>query len=77
MLSALLALAIAIQPGDTMSGIAASHGISLAALEAANPQVGNPNMIFAGQSLHLPGGGGGHSAPPRHAAARGGTYGVT
>jgi hypothetical protein len=58
MLAALL-LTVLIHPGDTMSGIAASHGVSLAAVEQANPQVGNPNLIFAGQTLNLPGGSGG------------------
>lgn len=59
MFAAVLALALTVRPGDTMSGIAASHGVSLAALEAANPQVGNPNLIYAGQALRLPGAGGG------------------
>jgi hypothetical protein len=45
-----------VQPGDTLSGIAASHGVSLAAVEAANPQIGNPNLIYAGQSVSLSGG---------------------
>jgi LysM domain len=45
-----------VQPGDTLSGIAASHGVSLAAVEAANPQIGNPNLIFAGQNVSFSGG---------------------
>jgi len=45
-----------VRAGDTMSGIASSHGLSLAALRAANPQIGNPNLIFPGQTLHIPGG---------------------
>jgi LysM repeat protein len=40
--------------GDTMSGIASRHGVSLAALEAANPQVSNPNQIYVGERLNLP-----------------------
>jgi LysM repeat protein len=43
--------------GDTLSGIAASHGISLSALRAANPQISNPNLIFAGQHVNIPQGG--------------------
>jgi LysM repeat protein len=43
-----------VQPGDTLSGIAASHGTSLAAVEAANPSFTNPNLIFAGQTVDLP-----------------------
>ena len=45
-----------VRSGDTMSGIAARHGVSLGALEAANPQVRNPNMIQVGERLNLPGG---------------------
>jgi LysM repeat protein len=45
-----------VQSGDTMSGIAARFGVSLGALEAANPQVSNPNQIYVGQRLNLPGG---------------------
>jgi LysM domain len=48
--------AVLVQPGDTLSGIAASHGVSLAAVEAANPQISNPNLIFAGQNVSLSGG---------------------
>lgn len=46
-----------VRSGDTMSGIASSHGVSLAALEAANPQIANPNMISVGEKVHIPGGG--------------------
>ena len=46
-----------VQGGDTMSGIAARNGISLSALVGANPQVHNPNLIFAGQQLQVPGAG--------------------
>ncbi len=50
------AASVPVQSGDTLSGIAASHGVSLSALEAANPQFGNPNLIYVGQSVTLPGG---------------------
>lgn len=43
-----------VQAGDTMSGIAQKFGVSLKALEAANPQVTNPNLIFPGQVLTIP-----------------------
>jgi len=62
MLAALL-LTVTIQSGQTMSGIAASHGVSLAAVEAANPQVGNPDLIYAGNTLNIPEGGGSYSPP--------------
>ncbi|MEO7199051.1 MAG: LysM peptidoglycan-binding domain-containing protein, partial [Dokdonella sp.] len=48
-----------VQRGETMSGIAQKHGVSLGALVAANPQVRNPNVIQPGQTLHVPGAGGG------------------
>lgn len=44
-----------VEHGDTLSGIAAKHGITLGALELANPQVRNPNLIVVGQVLHIPG----------------------
>lgn len=40
--------------GDTLSGIAVHHKVSLAALEHANPQIKNPDLIFPGQVLHIP-----------------------
>ena len=46
-----------VQRGDTMSGIAARHGVSLAALTAANPQIRNPNLIHPGQKINIPGAG--------------------
>jgi LysM domain-containing protein len=54
LLAAAALVAYLVQPGDTLSGIAASHGTSLAAVEAANPQISNPNLIYAGQTVHLP-----------------------
>lgn len=43
-----------VRRGDTLSEIAQSHGISLTALERANPTVKNPNMIITGQTLTIP-----------------------
>jgi LysM domain len=56
MFAAVALAAYLVQPGDTLSGIAASHSVSLAAVEAANPHVSNFNLIFAGQSIELPSG---------------------
>lgn len=42
-------------PGDTLSGIARKLGVTLAALEAANPQIHDPNRIYVGQLIWLPG----------------------
>jgi LysM repeat protein len=43
------------QSGDTMSGIAAKFGVTLSALEAANPQITDPDKIFPNELLHVPG----------------------
>ncbi|HEY0179226.1 MAG TPA: LysM peptidoglycan-binding domain-containing protein, partial [Dokdonella sp.] len=64
-----------VQHGDTLSAIAAQHGVSLAALEAANPQIRNPNVIYPGDRIAIPSGGGStHSAGS--SAHAGGTYTV-
>lgn len=44
-----------VQPGDTMGRIAAAHNLTLATLEAANPQVADPDLIHPGQVLNLTG----------------------
>jgi murein DD-endopeptidase MepM/ murein hydrolase activator NlpD len=43
-----------VQPGDTLTGIAARFGIPVEALSSAN-EITNPNQLFAGQPLDLPG----------------------
>jgi lipoprotein-anchoring transpeptidase ErfK/SrfK len=43
-----------IQPGDTMAGIAAANGISVAQLVEANPWITNPNLIVVGWQLVIP-----------------------
>lgn len=48
-----------VQPGDSMWSIAKKFGVSLDALIRANPQIPNPNLIFPGQIVCVPGG-----APP-------------
>lgn len=53
-----------VKAGDTLFSIAQSHGITLEALQAANPGV-DPKKLQVGQVLKLPGGSnGGGSAPP-------------
>jgi hypothetical protein len=66
--AAVALVAYLVQPGDTLSGIAASHGASLAAVDAANPQVSDPNLIYAGQRIEIPGGSPAsqRSYPPGH-----------
>jgi LysM repeat protein len=44
----------AVEPGDTLSLIAERFGVTLGALEAANPQIGDPNIIDVGDTIHLP-----------------------
>jgi LysM repeat protein len=46
--------AYVVQPGDTLSAIAEQFGVSLADLEAANPQITNPNLIFPRQVIRIP-----------------------
>jgi len=43
-----------VRRGDTLSGIARSHGIALAALVAANPQISNPDLIIPGHVIVVP-----------------------
>lgn len=45
-----------VKSGDTMSQIAVNWGITLQALEDANPQVTNPDVISVGQVLNIPAG---------------------
>ena len=53
-----------IQSGDTLSQIAQQNGMTVQQLLDANPQIENRDMIFAGQTLNIPGAAG--------AAAQGG-----
>lgn len=47
-------VAYLVQQGDTLSGIAASHGVTLAAVEAANPHISDPSRIYVGQTIEIP-----------------------
>ena len=58
-----------VQPGETLSSIAARYGTTAQAIARANG-LSNPNYIYAGQRLTIPTGGGGG------AVAAGGTYTV-
>jgi lipoprotein-anchoring transpeptidase ErfK/SrfK len=48
---------VEVQPGDTLSSIAADHGTTVQALVEAN-QISNPDLIHVGQVLQIPGEGG-------------------
>jgi LysM repeat protein len=43
-----------IVPGDTLSSIAEQNGLSLQALEAANKDISNPNLIYPGKTVTIP-----------------------
>jgi len=45
-----------VSSGDNLTRIAEEYGISLSALEQLNPQISNPNLIYAGQYINLPSG---------------------
>jgi murein DD-endopeptidase MepM/ murein hydrolase activator NlpD len=52
-----------VQAGDTLSGIAAQSGVSLARVEAANPQIVDPDLITVGELVKVPDGRSGSPAP--------------
>lgn len=56
-----------VQPGDTAYSIAVRHGTTVWALAKAN-NLTNPNWIYAGQRLVIPGGHPGYVPPPRRYA---------
>ncbi len=43
-----------VQPGDTLSEIAARHQLSVSELLAANPSIDSKNIIYTGQLLYVP-----------------------
>ena len=45
-----------IQPGDTLSEIAQANDMTVDQLLEANPQITDPNKIYAGQGLNIPSG---------------------
>ncbi|MBD0379960.1 CAP domain-containing protein [Paenibacillus sedimenti] len=49
------AAAYTVKSQDTMWTISQKHGVSLSALIAQNPQVANPNIIWPGMILNIPG----------------------
>ena len=63
-----------VKSGDTLSAIATAHGVSLQSLKAANPQISNPNVIYPGQSINIPGGG--SAAPVKPAPSSNGSSNV-
>jgi hypothetical protein len=49
-------ITVTVEPGNTLSGIAAQYGTTYQALAAEN-HIANPNLIYAGQQLDVDGGG--------------------
>jgi LysM repeat protein len=50
-----MATQIEIKRGDTLSGLAQQHGTTVDDFQRANPNITDPNLIRAGESLNLPG----------------------
>lgn len=50
-------IAVPVATGDTLSGIASEHGVSLSSVEAANPGISDPNLIYTGEKIAVPAGG--------------------
>jgi LysM repeat protein len=66
-----------VNPGDTLSSIASRYGVSLGALESANPQIRNPNLIDVGETINIPGQKDTFQPAPAPKPANGGTSGYT
>lgn len=43
-----------VEPGDTLEGLAATFGMSVAGLLMANPSIADPDELFVGQMLAIP-----------------------
>lgn len=57
MIAELAMMLVTVQSGNTLSGIAASHSVSLAAIEQANPQFSaDYDLIYVGQTVNIPSG---------------------
>ncbi|MFN6981237.1 MAG: LysM peptidoglycan-binding domain-containing protein [Brevundimonas sp.] len=61
-----------VKDGDTLSGIAKQHGVSLDSLLSANRQIVNPNVIRPGQTVSLPAEAGVQADTPSVHTVRGG-----
>ncbi len=56
--------------GDTLSGIAQQYGVSVDALQRANPGIADPNRIYPGQRIAIPSGSSSGNAPTPAPAPR-------
>jgi murein DD-endopeptidase MepM/ murein hydrolase activator NlpD len=50
-----MAQTVKVKKGDTLSGIAKAAGTTVQAIQKANPQITNPNLIKPGQTFLIPG----------------------
>ena len=62
-----------VKSGDTLSAIARQNGVSLSALIKANPQIANPDLIYPGDKINIPGGGGGPGSASPNLSSQPGT----
>ena len=65
-----------VRPGETLSDIAARHGVSVAGLAKVN-DIADPNLIVAGQRIRIKGGGSGSAPAARAATASPGDVGAS
>ncbi len=63
-------MSVTVRPGDTLSAIAARAGISLSSLLKANPAIKNPNLIYPGEQIAIPGHDGTSSFQPASNGAK-------
>ena len=68
-------MAYKIKSGDTLSQIAKNNNTTVAEIQAANPSITNPNRIYAGQTINIPGQGGASQAGAAPSASGSGTIG--
>jgi LysM repeat protein len=64
-----------VRPGDTLSGIASRHGLTVNQLVEANG-ISDPNLVFVGQKLSVTGGGDGGGTTQASAAPSGRSHTV-
>jgi LysM repeat protein len=64
--------AYTVRSGDTLSGIGARYGVSWGSI-ASNNHIGNPNLVYAGQTLCIPGRGAADSSGSSAPAQPGGS----
>jgi murein DD-endopeptidase MepM/ murein hydrolase activator NlpD len=64
---------VVVQAGDTLSGIAARYGTTYQAIASASG-IANPNLIYAGQTVEVPSGGGVAAPAPTYNSSPSSTH---